>query len=102
MSRSRNEFLCSPPDAALPRDCLDFRVMPASFSLSSMDAPMLAADHRGLAFVSLGSGLPLSFLAPERVSVVSGSGQDWAPRRRRRGASCPAPFLSAVRRCPAL
>ena len=75
MSRSRNEFLRSPPDAALPRDCLDFRVMPASFNLSSMDAPILRPRMVAYAFVSLGNGAALGLGSFPRVAP--GAARNW-------------------------
>jgi hypothetical protein len=80
MSRSRRLFLRSPPDAAEPKLWRDLRVMPASFNLSSMDAPMERPR-----MVALAGGCPLGY--PERVSAprFAGSGQELAPRRRRYG-----------------
>ena len=117
INRSRNEFLLSPPDAALPRDCLDFRVMPASLSLSSMEVPILRPR-----IVAYGAALSSG------VRVAPGAARNWgrgdgvlgqvAPRcfcrqlfylDRRRWTGLPTsrdgiyhertPFLTLQRRC---
>ncbi len=98
MSRSLKLFRRSPPDAAEPRDWRDLRVMPLSLSLSSMDAPM----ERPRIFVDSFVGRPggetkgcpwLGLLSTR----CYGSGQELAPRRRRRGrVAAPRCFVGSV------